>query len=292
MTGARKGQLTQERGKDDPDPIRWRDVCLDGAPSITFNDTKNGDNWFVPLCDEAAETLRKWRETCSAAGPDDFVFPFRVRDEAVNADLKEAKIPKHGGPTNRPANFHSLRKTYCTNLVLSGVPVPVAQRLMQHRTLEMTLKVYTEVRNEQLAAGIAQVQDFFNVGKLGTANGLQGRDAEKYPANVKVDLTGGGGFADDVAVTTTNPVQLGRSEMRGQPCGLSSQTQAGRPASPSGPAAGSGVRSGLTRAEKDELLRKIMLLLTAVTLAFVFVITAKQAAHKLIEFADSPPVGR
>ena len=50
--------------------------------------------------------------------------------------------------------------------------------------------------------------------------------------------------------------------------------------------------TSLTRAEKDELLRKIMLLLTVLTLAFVFVLTARQATSKLIEFTDLPAVGK
>ncbi len=47
----------------------------------------------------------------------------------------------------------------------------------------------------------------------------------------------------------------------------------------------------LTRAEKDELLRKILMLLTAVALGFLFVAAARQAI-KPIEFASEPPVGR
>ena len=107
------------------------------------------------------------------------MFPFRVQDRVIIADLAGAGIAKLGGPHNRPANFHSLRKTFCTNLVLSGVPVPVAQQLMQHKTLEMTLKVYTEVRDEQLTAGVRAVQNFFEVGKSAFQAGLRAIGSEK-----------------------------------------------------------------------------------------------------------------
>ncbi len=53
----------------------------------------------------------------------------------------------------------------------------------------------------------------------------------------------------------------------------------------------SAARTTLTRAEKDDLLRKILMLLTAVALGFVFVAAARQAI-KPIEFASEPPVGR
>lgn len=216
MTGARKGQLTMEGGKDDPDPFRWRDTDLDSAnPGVTLNDTKNGDNWWIPLVPAAVEVLRDWRERCPGAGPDDLVFPFKIRDPIVNADLKAAGIPKHGGPTNRPANFHSLRKTYCTNLVLSGVPIPVAQQLMQHRTLEMTVRIYTEIRNEQLTAGAARVQDFYNVGKLRGTNELPPTSVVDKPTNAGEDLTSGGGSGDSRGVMFGTTQLSDRSDLRG-----------------------------------------------------------------------------
>ncbi len=49
--------------------------------------------------------------------------------------------------------------------------------------------------------------------------------------------------------------------------------------------------TSLTRAEKDNLLRTILMLLTAVALGFIFVAAARQVL-KPIEFASEPPVGR
>lgn len=214
MTGGRKGQLTLEPGAS---PIRWRDVCIEGNdPHVMFCEAKNGDNWKVPLCAAAVETLREWRIRCELAGPDDFVFPFRVQDRVIIADLAGAGIAKLGGPHNRPANFHSLRKTFCTNLVLSGVPVPVAQQLMQHKTLEMTLKVYTEVRDEQLTAGVRAVQNFFEVGKSAFQAGLRAIGSEKDTPLHDLRLTKGGRFDDTMGVRLSIPNAVELSK----PCGL------------------------------------------------------------------------
>lgn len=214
MTGGRKGQLTMEPGAS---PLRWRDISLEGNdPHVMFCESKNGDNWKVPLCGAAVSTLEEWRDRCELAGPDDFVFPFRVQDRVIVADLAGAGIAKLGGPHNRPANFHSLRKTFCTNLVLSGVPVPVAQQLMQHKTLEMTLKVYTEVRDEQLTAGVRAVQNFFEVGKPRSDGDLRSTSACKNEQPASLDLTRGARIADTsgVRLSIPNAVELSK------PCGL------------------------------------------------------------------------
>ena len=71
-----------------------------------------------------------------------------------------------------------------------------------------------------------------------------------------------------------------------------------RPAGCAGPAVATigGIQparpaSSLTRAEKDELLRRIIMLLTAVALGFIFVAAARQVI-KPIQLVDEPPVGR
>lgn len=169
-TGGRKDQITLEYGKDDSNAIRWKHVDFEpSAEAITYDDTKNGACWRIPIRDAALiEDLRRWRKTCEVAGPDDFVFPFKVHDRDFGDDLKAAGIAKtdHRG---RPASFNSLRKTFCTALVRAKVHPAIARQLMQHKTLEMTLMVYTEVEEEDRVGGVEALCDFFNVGKLAGA---------------------------------------------------------------------------------------------------------------------------
>ena len=166
LTGGRLGQLTLS--------LRWQDVDVHGEggknPAVIFDadDAKNGRSWRIPLTAEAVAVLKEWGERVGIwrglAQPCDFVFRFRLQDRIVNADLAAAGIPKRGGPTGRAASFHSLRKSYCTSLVVAGVAPAVAQRLMQHRTIEQTMRVYAEVRDEHLATAIDRLPPVFAPG--------------------------------------------------------------------------------------------------------------------------------
>lgn len=87
---------------------------------------------------------------------DAFVFPWKLHDRVWYGDLRAADVPRLG-PCGRPASMHGLRKAFAYGLVRSGCDVNVARRLLQHATLEMTLNVYDEVRQEDLAAGLEKM---------------------------------------------------------------------------------------------------------------------------------------
>jgi integrase len=198
-TGGRAGQIC--RG------LRWRDVDVDGpAPHLVYDadEAKNGASWRIPLTPEAAAELRAWRGRCEVAGPDDEVFPWEWQERWFDADLKAAGIPKKGGVCGRPAGLHSLRKTFCTNLVVSGVAPGVAQKLMQHKCIEMTMRVYAEVRDEQLAAGVSglpSIADFSGADKPCTGGELRRSEGEVQPPFVKKGVDSRGGSAEDVVLT-------------------------------------------------------------------------------------------
>lgn len=169
-TGGRLGQLAMQAGPAGPG-LRWRDCHEDNAVErhLFFVDSKNGDTWRMPLTDRAAEILRERRRRAEPfAGPDDFVFPFKVESDQVAAYLLDAGLARRDPRdpkriitrcprTNLRTGFHSLRVRFCCRLVLANTPIPVAQKLMQHKTVEMTIGVYTKLRNEELAAGIARL---------------------------------------------------------------------------------------------------------------------------------------
>jgi integrase len=45
-------------------------------------------------------------------------------------------------------DVHSLRRTFATNLIVSGADPKSVQELLGHRTLEMTMKIYTKIRSQ------------------------------------------------------------------------------------------------------------------------------------------------
>jgi site-specific recombinase XerD len=57
----------------------------------------------------------------------------------------------------RVIDVHSLRMTFCTQLALAGVPLVVAQRLMDHVSADTTIKHYTLVGRSDLALGLEGV---------------------------------------------------------------------------------------------------------------------------------------
>ena len=91
----------------------------------------------VPLSDAAAAILA---DACRGKADDAHVFHLPDAQHAARQlrdDCKAAGVPTRG------VVFHSLRHTFCTLLARSQVHPKIAQELMRHATLEMTLGFYT-----------------------------------------------------------------------------------------------------------------------------------------------------
>ena len=164
-TGARRGQIERSTRLFARDGriervqwgLRWRDVDLEaGTITLDAEDAKTGKGACLPLHAIALEELRKMRAARPDDTPESFVFPWKLHDRVWYGDLKAAGVPAKGS-CGRSASIHGLRKAFAYALVRSGCDVNVARRLLQHATLEMTLQVYDEVRQEDLAAGLEKM---------------------------------------------------------------------------------------------------------------------------------------
>ena len=71
------------------------------------------------------------------------VFKRIPRIERFRRDLKKAGIPARDA-LGHSTDFHSLRKTFGTNLARAGVPSRVAMALMRHSDRRLTDKIYTD----------------------------------------------------------------------------------------------------------------------------------------------------
>lgn len=80
--------------------------------------TRNGKLAAMRLHSEVVEAL---------------VFNHLPRIEPFQRDLKESGV-SYRDASSRLTDFHSLRKTFCTNLAKAGVPSRVAMTLMRHMT--------------------------------------------------------------------------------------------------------------------------------------------------------------
>jgi integrase/recombinase XerD len=55
-------------------------------------------------------------------------------------------------------SFHEFRKTYLKKLIDAGTPVEIAQKLMRHKSINVTIKFYTYIQDSELKGYQSKVQ--------------------------------------------------------------------------------------------------------------------------------------
>ena len=70
-----------------------------------------------------------------------------------NGDCKRAGIPKRDD-RDRTVDIHSLRMTFNTWLANAGVPPRIAQELMRHEDIDITMGDYTDTGLFDLSAAV------------------------------------------------------------------------------------------------------------------------------------------
>ena len=138
---------------------------LDGSePTVTIDaaSAKNRRAATLPLRPDTAGELRAF-----LAGKHPMVGVFRLpRPENIvqmlRGDLKTAGIP-YRDDVGRVADFHSLRVTFATMLLRSGVDVRTAKELMRHATINMTADVYACTLRGSLNEAVKRLPDLSTV---------------------------------------------------------------------------------------------------------------------------------
>ena len=133
-TGLRRSELAA---------LKWGDVHLEAdSPfvQVRASTTKNSKPAAMRLLPELVKALQ---EIKGDSQPNEPVFKRFPRIERFQRDLKKAEIP-YCDATGHFADFHSLRKTFGTNLANAGVPSRVAMTLMRHSDRRLTDKIYTD----------------------------------------------------------------------------------------------------------------------------------------------------
>ncbi|MBL9214825.1 MAG: tyrosine-type recombinase/integrase [Opitutaceae bacterium] len=59
--------------------------------------------------------------------------------------------------TGRRMDFHALRATFCTMLAVNHVPLADAMQLMRHSDQKLTMKLYTDASQLELATSVAML---------------------------------------------------------------------------------------------------------------------------------------
>ncbi len=143
FSGLRKGELAR---------LHWSDVNFERrlvTVQRSFNGPAKSDRVrYVPILDPLLPFLRAWHERC----PGLLVFPnhegkahdesARIFEEVLHRVLKASGFPfeRKRGELKPYVTFHDLRHTFASHWVTNGGDMFRLQRILGHRTVEMTMR--------------------------------------------------------------------------------------------------------------------------------------------------------
>ncbi len=165
------------------DHLAWADVHLEaGEIEISPKDTtdrtvkwnpKDNERRIVPLVPTVKAMLEELQKTAGEGNPYVFVQDCRYQYIIAQKDTwpegryllnnvhrdfvdlcKAAEVTVD--------EFHSLRKSCCTNLLEGGVVPHAVQKIMGHADLETTIKYYSKVRRDQITTAREVSEAYLN----------------------------------------------------------------------------------------------------------------------------------
>ncbi|MCP3918715.1 MAG: site-specific integrase, partial [bacterium] len=159
-TGARYGELRQ---------VRWRDIRLKEPARITLREgTTKGragkrHERSIPLSETLVDELPRLRAAaCRVNGGkmprgSDIAFltpkgkPFPTGSRNLLVFLQRAY--EHAGiaildEDGHKLNVHTMRHTFATRLLRQGAAIQKVQKLLGHRTLDMLIRIYNHLEDE------------------------------------------------------------------------------------------------------------------------------------------------
>lgn len=132
--------------------LQWATVDLKRRQLIVVGSlSKTGQTRFIPLNQEAVDTLRQW---CNHTGADGLVFESHTGEGFNNtkrswmALLRRAKIDNF--------RWHDLRHHFASSLVMAGADLYGVGKLLGHSSVEIT-KRYAHLAPDHLADLVARL---------------------------------------------------------------------------------------------------------------------------------------
>jgi integrase len=139
--------------------LTWSDVDFRNE-TIMIKDTKSGRNRNA-IMTAAVKSMLEQRKSCRQF---DMIFPSRTGDKTTEVsrtfDRTVDRIGFNKGITDRrqKAVFHTLRHTYASWLVMSGVDLYTVQKLMGHSTIAMTER-YSHLAPDHLKGAVRKLEN-------------------------------------------------------------------------------------------------------------------------------------
>ncbi len=166
MAGLRRKEIKQ---------LKVADIVLeDDRPYIFLRHeiTKNGKSRRIDLHSDLVEALRSH---IKGKGDAEKVFTFPTW-KTFNKDLGRAKIVKRDA-MGRKASFHSLRHTFNTQALKSGIPAAVVQDYMGHSEIGLTTNRYKDSAELSTADFINQMPSYTGGPRIAPRiSGSEGQD--------------------------------------------------------------------------------------------------------------------
>lgn len=116
--------------------------------------TKNGKLAVQPITRALADVLAPYLKG-KPQGLPALIVPVQTA-EILKRDLGRAGIP-YKDSAGRVVDFHALRHSYITHLVMSGMNPKIVQKLARHSTITLTLDRYTHVEDEDIRKAIEKL---------------------------------------------------------------------------------------------------------------------------------------
>jgi integrase len=135
-TGCRQGELID---------LLASDIDIDKR-TILFRETKNGEDHWIKMHEDLVPVLERRLRYC--AGP--FVFGWRDKDQLLRT-FKNLKAQL--GLKNDGRHWHTLRTTVATWLCERQVPIRTVMGVLNHKTIETTLR-YAKATDRSVSAAI------------------------------------------------------------------------------------------------------------------------------------------
>ena len=160
-TGMRIGELLE---------VKVSDIVLHDRKILIYLGSKNYQGRAVYFSEDAEHALKHWLRLRDSS--QNYLF-YGVRKEQLSysgAWGVMRKTLERAGLANKKHSLHSLRHTFATDMINSGMRIEVLQQLLGHQSIELTMK-YARLSDE------TREKDYFRAMKIIEQGG---RDDEPY----------------------------------------------------------------------------------------------------------------